>query len=249
MLWGKKTPYIKFRYRKDHELLPRPMRASKSLPDWFKSLARRPENFEPHEPQTVKRCVPVLDAASNGYYIPAWCDFAVSVAYMENEETSKRELALRITPASHLNMFEDEPIGGHPWEQVGNDCPIQSYDLGKILRKFQSPWVIETSKGWSCLFKSPPHHYSNIRIMEGVVDTDTYHRMVNFPFFWDGNKEGEFLIKAGTPLIHVIPFKREAVELQFDTWDETQMAKDQLLHGTMFHDSYRKLWWHKRKTE
>ena len=249
MFRKKEKPYIRFRHRKDHELIPRPMRASKSLPDWFKSLARRPEGAEPHEPQTVKRCVPVLDAASNGYYIPAWCDFAVSVRNIESEETKETDLAIRINPASNLNLFGEETVSGHAWKQVGNDCPIQNYELGKVLLKFLNPWVIETQQGWSCLFKSPPHHYSNIRIMEGVVDTDRYHRQVNFPFFWDGNKEGEFLIEAGTPLIHVIPFKREAVQLQFDTWDEGRMEKIGLLHSTMFHDSYRKLWWHKRKVK
>lgn len=247
MFRKKEKPYIRFRHRKDHELLPRPMRASKSLPDWFKSLARRPEGAEHFEPQTVKRCVPVLDAASNGYYIPAWCDFAISIRNVEDEKTGETELAIRVNPSTNLHLFFEETIGTHGWTQVGNDCPIQSYAIGKILLKFLNPWVVETQKGWSCLFKSPPHHYSNVRIMEGVVDTDTYHRQINFPFFWDGYKEGEFLIEAGTPLIHVIPFKREAVEMQFDTWDEDRMDKDALLHSSMFHDAYRKLWWHKRK--
>lgn len=247
MFRKKEKPYIRFRYREDHELLPRPIRASKSLPEWFKSLRRNIEGAEHFEAQTVKRCVPVLDAVSNGYYIPAWCDFMISVRIIKSEHTGEPELSIRVNPSSELNMFGEESISTHNWSQVGDDCPTQKYELGKVLLKFNSPWVIETSKGWSCLFKSPPHHYSNVRIMEGVVDTDAYHRMVNFPFFWDGNKEGEFLIEAGTPLIHVIPFKREAVELQFDTWDVKQMEKDSLLHRTKFHDNYRRLWWHKRK--
>jgi len=249
MFRKKEKPYIRFRYRKDHELIPRPMRASKSLPDWFKSLARRPKGAEPHEPQTVKRCVPVLDAASNGYYIPAWCDFAISIRNVKNEKTGETELGLRVQPATDLNLFGQEAISSHAWGQVGDDCPIQNYKIGKILFKFTNPWVIETPKGWSCLFKSPPHHYCNVRIMEGVVDTDAYHRQVNFPFFWDGHEEGEYLIEAGTPLVHVIPFKREQTELQFDTWDEEQMIKDELLHMTKFHDNYRRLWWHKRKAK
>ena len=248
MFGRKEKPYIKFRHRKDHEVLPRPIPASKGLPQWFKSLSRVPQGGEKYGVQTIKRCVPVLDAATNGFYIPAWCDFAVSVGQAENEETGQMEPALRVEPSSSLN-FDAAPITPHAWAQVGDDCPIGNYDLGKILLKFTNPWVIETPKGWSCLFKSPPHHYSNLRIMEGVVDTDTYHRMVNFPFFWDGHKEGDFLIEAGTPLVHVIPFKRESVDLQFDTWDAYQMDKDDLLHSTRHHDSYRKFWWHKRKAE
>ena len=61
------------------------------------------------------------------------------------------------------------------------------------LLKFTNPLVIETSPGWSCLFKSPPNHFSNIRIIEGIVDTDTYHRQINFPFFGMDQSRASFL--------------------------------------------------------
>jgi len=95
------------------------------------------------------------------------------------------------------------------------------------------------------MFKSPANHYSNIRIVEGIVDTDTYNRQVNFPFFWDGCESGEFEISKGDPLIQVIPFQRENLELQFDKWDHNRMSQMDAVHETYFFDRYRKLWWHK----
>jgi hypothetical protein len=246
-------PFIKFRHREDHAMLDKPAKASKNLPNWFKHLKRVIPGEHKNAPGTIKRCVPVLDAATQGYIIPSWCDWHIKVSEEEvkvtNEdgtETTTREARIGISSAGDMRL--GDMISGHGWQQVGDDCPIKHYPLGKTLMKFTNPWVVETSPGWSCLFKTPSNHYSNIRIMEGVVDTDTYRRQVNFPFFWDGCNTGEFEIKKGSPLIHVIPFKRQELELKFDTWDHEYMNMMDTIHESHFFDKYRRLWWHKRNT-
>ena len=113
---------------------------------------------------------------------------------------------------------------------------------GKVLMKFTNPWVIETPEGYSVLFKAPSNSFSDLHIVEGVVDTDTYNRQINFPFVWAGTEtEVDTIIPAGTPLIHVIPFKREKFDLQFDTWDHDRMTHMDMKHETVFKDKYRKL--------
>lgn len=247
-------PFIKFRYREDHAMLPKPTKASKNLPEWFKKLPRVIPGQHKNDPGTAKRCVPVLDAATQGYIIPSWCDWQIKVYEDEVSITDETtgEVTFHKSPAIHFaasgNLGAGNMIESHGWEQVGDDCPIQHYLVGKTLMKFNNPWVIETAPGWSCIFKSPANHYNNVRLVEGVVDTDTYRRQINLPFFWDGGQYGEFEIKKGDPLVHVIPFKREAVELQFDTWDHEYMTQMDRAHETHFFDKYRKLWWHKRPT-
>jgi len=244
MFWKEDNPKITFRYREDFEWLDKPRPAGKMLPEWFKKLPRVPEGEHKNHAGTVKRCVPVLDACTNGYIIPAWCDIHVIVKDEEQEDGTKEPAVWVSTPTS---MGMDNSIGTHSWEQVGNDCPLKNYPVGKVLLKLNNPWVIETSPGWSVMFKSPPNHYNNIRLIEGVVDTDTYKRQVNFPFFWDGCVQGEFEIKKGDPLVHVIPFKRQKVEMEFDSWDHEYMTKMDRIHDTVWFDKYKKLWWHKRK--
>ena len=246
MFKRKQKPVITFRYREDHEFLDKPQKASKLLPDWFKRLPRVPEGEHKNKAGTVKRCVPVLDAATNGFIIPAWCDFHITVGEInEDAEGNKLDAPLPsiwVEPSGNLGF--PEMISDHGWAQVGDDCPIKHYPVGQVLLKFTNPWVIETSPGWSCLFKSPPNHFSNIRIIEGIVDTDTYHRQINFPFFWDGSKQGEFSIKKGDPLVQVVPFRREECELKFDVWDHEKMSKIDRVHDTLFFDKYRRLFWH-----
>ena len=52
------------------------------MPEWFRKL--KPNDPNPKttikDPGTAKRCVPVLDAVSQGFIIPLWCDLHIKVA-------------------------------------------------------------------------------------------------------------------------------------------------------------------------
>ncbi len=75
--------------------------------------------------------------------------------------------------------------------------------------------MFKTPQGYSCLFTSPFNtEKQDIRIVTGIVDTDNHNAFVNFPFFlrdWDHNKNRQKIVKKGTPISLVFPFKR-------DTW-------------------------------
>ena len=107
--------------------------------------------------------------------------------------------------------------------------------------------MIETEDGWSCQFKNPANNWQhNIEIIEGVVDTDTYHQQINFPYVWTGSEVGEWVIPRGTPLIQVIPFKRENVRMGIGVYDIQKIAKVHALLGSTFKSRYRRFFWHKR---
>ena len=61
---------------------------------------------------------------------------------------------------------------------------------------------------------------------------------------WTGG-EGKFLITKGTPLIQVIPFKRETLGLEVAALDKRKQDKTQNSLMTQFSNGYRKLFWHK----
>jgi hypothetical protein len=235
-------PTIKFRARDDLDgIFPKPKVANKFMPDWFKKLDRVVPGAKTHDPGTAKRCVPISDAVSNGFIIPLWADMHVEI----REGDEGKGIWCQFPDTFGLGQM----ISNHAWDQVGDACPVDKFDLGKVLLKFLNPWVIETSPGYSVLFKNPPHAYSDIEILEGVVDTDTYRRQINFPFIWTGTEVGEWIIPKGTPLIHVVPFKRETFNVEYSTWDHEEMTRIDRKHQTTFFDKYRKLWWHKRKPE
>jgi len=147
-----------------------------------------------------------------------------------------------------LDLRQGENLGRHSWEQVGDYCSLKNFRFGQELLKLTNPWSIKTPKGWSCYFKNVPNNWeNNIEIIEGSVDTDSYVNCVNFPFVWTGEEVGETLIPKGTPLVHVIPYKRQDTEFSIGTWDEKEITKINLKLGTLVKDKYKSLFWHKRK--
>lgn len=158
------------------------------------------------------------------------------------------EKKIKLEFPEHLNLKLSENLSSHAWNQVGDYCSLKNFEFGKSLFKFINPWSIKTPKGWSCYFKNVPNNWENdIEIIEGSVDTDSYINQVNFPFVWKGSDLGEFLIPKGTPLIHVIPYQRQKTTFSIGEHDSKSMEKINFKLGTLMHDKYKKLFWHKRK--
>ena len=277
----KKNPKIKFHTNKEVlDVIPHPVPAAKAMPEWFKRVKPTVEGADKVDAGTIKRCIPVLDAVSQGYIIPLWADLQVKVMkqydfidadgkvvhteatdkpdeFLGKETTVTKETMVNHKETGELGIWMRFPeidlkignlIGQHGWQQVGNACDLKKFKLGKVLLKFTNPWNIETPKGWSVKFQNPANNWSNdIQLIEGVVDTDTYYNEVNFPYVWTGSEVGEFIIPRGTPLVHVIPFKRTEVKLEVGEVD--QAKKDNILKRmyTKHYDRYKTLFWHKRK--
>jgi len=276
------TPKIKFTCREELlDAIPHPVPAAKAMPEWFKAISRDIPNQDLTKSGTIKRCIPVLDAVSQGYIIPLWSDLHVSVCWAYKLYDEEGNL---IAEVKDLQEDPDEAVGKnfngqkvgrvertqkylwcklpngfdtgaggdierHGWQQVGELCDLKKYDLGRVLLKFANPWVIETPKGWSVQFKNPANNWSNeIQLLEGVVDTDTYHQQVNFPYVWTGSEIGEWIIPKGTPLVQVIPFKREKTKLEVGSYDLEKIAKTNAKLSSVFFDRYRRYYWHKGKS-
>lgn len=165
----------------------KPFPASRYIPDWYRTMQGVKGTIE-----TVKKCIPVLDALTAGYIIP----LPVDVTW---EPNSKKFLS----DAKFLVNSD------HMIEQTDNIVISSEYDSQP--HKWINNWFIKTPKGYSTLFIHPlnrddlPFHS-----FSGIVDTDRHPLIINFPFVL--RKDFTGTIPAGTPLIQAIPFKR-------DDWD------------------------------
>lgn len=215
-------------------VIPEPKAALKFAPAYFKGI--KPQSDNNPKNGTVKRCVPFLDALSQGFIIPLWADMWV---FTKDGE---------ITVEFPTNFPQPETLGQHGYQQVIGH-PLKDKPYGRLPMKFINPWLIETDEGVSCLFTSPLNHLeTRFKILDGVVDTDTYYNNVNFPFLWTGG-DGEFFIKKGTPLVQVIPFRREDTELTTKTTNLDKRSHTQAVLGTKLRNGYRDEFWHKKKTD
>lgn len=227
------------------DVIPEPTPASKQIPDWFKGMAGTytyENNESAFDPETVKRCVPFLDVLSTGYIIPLWSDIAVKSA----EDT--------FTMSWNNSIFSDghSMVDKHMSEQISTTPIVDLSPFGNQPMKFVNPWVINTEPGWSCLFVSPLNHFEDrFQLISGLVDTDTYYNNINFPFIWMKQNFKGFL-ERGTPLVQVIPIKRDEymskVEIQTMT-EENQLEKKKVLNtlATRIYGGYLKFFRQNKK--
>lgn len=213
-------------------VLPEPRTAIKFLPNYFKAI--KPQSDPNPKSSTVKRCIPFLDAMSAGFIIPLWADMWVHA----------KDGDLKVYFPE--NFPQPETLGQHGYQQVLGH-PLKDKPYGQYPMKFVNPWVIETSEGVSCLFTSPLNHMeTRFKILDGVVDTDTYYNNINFPFLWVEG-DGEFFIPKGTPLVQVIPFMRETTELSIGVINSDRKNHTRGVLGTKLKNGYRDEFWHNKK--
>lgn len=214
----------------DDIYLPKP--ASKFVPEWYKNTPeylsgeRKIDNGS--TPHTVKKCIPVFDAMISGYIIPTYVD--VQVTHKDG------------APWYEWPAFD--AISFHPTEQA----PIHPAKNDFPYPKWHNPWSIKTPKGYSCLFIPPMHNPNGMfTVLPGVVDTDSYTAPINFPFVMDDPK-WEGIIPAGTPMVQVIPFKRDDFTMKIGGQkDFDSQLKTTLKLRSLWFNSYKKQFW-KSKT-
>lgn len=91
----------------------------------------------------------------------------------------------------------------------------------------------------------PPLNRPNrvFEIVSGVVDTDSYQSEIHFPFFATGG-DGLHVLERCTPIVQVIPFRRDASDLDADIRSESATEGDvrkTILRKTLASDGwYRK---------
>lgn len=213
-----------------------PVPASKEIPEWYRNL----ESYMANDKRpttgglttaTMKRCMPVFDAMVSGYIIPTYVDVFVSQVEQPKGDT--------LVKAPFYSWPSFSPIEFHPIEQAPQHPNRNGHQIS--YPKWSNPWAIKTPPGYSTLFLPPMHRESVFTVFPGVVDTDQYLAPVNFPFVLnDVTFEG--LIPAGTPMVQVIPFKRDEWQMSIGNEKEQNEQEKVLLKlRSRFFDAYKSL--------
>lgn len=232
------VPVIEFtidpQYR---DVLLEPVAAYKHIAGWWKSIPPKlPRNGSAPRDQfgdvamTAKSCIPLLDGMGLGYSMVLASDVHV-----------------RTDEAKNMTVRSGPTFAGasyHEHAQLGKE--YATYPMPAI--KFHNPWRIQTRPGYSTLFIPPLNHTAEERFqcLGAVVDTDTYDKHINFPGLWFA-KNYDGVVKAGTPLVTAIPFKRADVSRELlirnmsaaEMHRMDQMAKIQNARAKMYTDELR----------
>lgn len=230
-----KIKFIPNKPTKYNQLL-KPEPAIKKLPDWYKAKSpfigddKKPKAFaNVTKNLTVKWCNPFGDALGSGYFILLDNDVQITIENGEQEFVWLRG--------------GNEFISTHSKDQVASDLIPEGYSAQPY--KFLNNWGIQTPAGYSVLFTHPMNRTElPFLTLSGVVDTDEYNQPVNFPFVIKSNFEG--IIKAGTPIVQVVPFRREKWTATIEEFDAEKSAAEQSTFSRTIHRPYKTGFW-KRK--
>ena len=208
-----------------------PQPASRLIPDWYKDTESYMGDKKPDGSGmmngTIKRCMPVFDALNSVYFLVTHTDLWITQVAQDPANPDKK--------SSWFEWPSFEPINFHPAEQA----PLHPGATGTPVPKWLNPWGIKTPPGYSTLFIPPVHRANVFTALPGVVDTDTYTAPVNIIFvLTDPTFEG--LVPAGTPIVQIIPFKREVWEMSIGA-NEDLMEQNKVTTQlrTKFFDSYK----------
>jgi hypothetical protein len=180
----------------------RPQPSSKHLPEWYRNQSAiiddKNDLAKGMVASTVKKCMPVFDIMTAGYMLTAPCDIFI-------DATNPEKLVYSIPMG--LRQFQGDIFATHAREQY-EEYPIDKRRSHKDLLRVYPFWSIETPSGYSCMFVNPMHaDISPLTAIPGIVDTDSFVTNGHLSFIVESNFKGT--IKQGTPLVQVIPFKRE----------------------------------------
>ena len=137
---------------------------------------------------SLKHCMPYFDAMTAGYHYVLHTDTEV---YLENG-LPKLKWSSPVEPAGDRVLKEMPVPHGHYPAHFG----------------WQMYWGFELPEGYSALITHPINRYDlPFTTVSGLVDYDIYPLPGNVSFHIKNNFEG--IIEAGTPIMSIIPVKRE----------------------------------------
>jgi hypothetical protein len=205
---------------------------------------------------SIKRCQPIIDSMTLGYTIRTHAEI-----YIESKDNESAHLNEEVCPApsvittaTYPRRITDSPNSGasfHPFGQA-MEHPYSKKQEQHLLKIF-TPWIVKTAPGYSVIFHSPLNDQNEyFDVVPGVMDSDRFFPKLNFMIaLKDKNFNG--IIPVGTPLVQVVPFKRENWEMVIE---HTKEGMERVKEGkgkidatlaSVFHLPYRKLFWSKKE--
>jgi hypothetical protein len=227
-------------FHKPGDRLTSPEPGKKHVPEWYRSLAKfdesnsditlNPVNHLGSDGAQVstKMCMPFLDATTAGYMYVLEDDLTVTL-----NKNGKPSLSW----GGDVMLVDKRPILDIV---VPDNCHPVHYG-------WRMNWYYETPPGYSVLITHPMNRYDlPFYVQSGIVESDIWGLPVFIAFFLKRNFQG--VIPKGTPIMQIIPFKRDNWELEVvDT--EQEINRHELMaenRRSMLYGYYKKSAWRKK---
>ena len=223
--WNKKNK-IEFFHNEPSILENFPIIESKELKlKWVKRARKDIENSAVDIPSTshLVRCPGIFDLFKYGYVIPLHKDIAIKSKGTNFEWHS---IMAESDKSKLVNGFS---------EHITNLTPTPPWSANFIV-KINTGWNVIAPKGVN--FLQLPIAYPDTFEFTAAIGilNPTVSTQINFPMFWHGTDK-ETIIKAGTPLGHLIPLSEkryQMVQRNMNQQDKDWMEKVNSMQGSTF---------------
>jgi hypothetical protein len=218
-----------------------PVPAVTMVPEWYKSLTLygdtndiknlNPVNHVGTDGTLVdtKKCMPMFDALTSGYYYLLEDDLHVSL----NDNGFPT-----LTWKGDVMLIDKRPTLQIP---IPGNCHQLHFG-------FRMNWFYRTPPGYSVLVTHPMNRYDlPFYTLSGMVDSDIWGLPVFFSFFLKRDFIGT--IPKGTPIMQFIPFKRDEWEIEIKT-DKKSIEEEEFKaekRRTMVTGYYKEDVWQKKE--
>jgi hypothetical protein len=222
----------KFKFFGHGSFMPDIFPSQKYLPEWYKNIKGRNINNivinKDFVLKNIKNCMPVFDSFTTGYSVAMWTDMN-----FKWDEASN----------SHDFFWQDGPAPINAREKLENEpLPIPE-GYSDIHYIWYCPYSIEVPKGYSILVTHPLNRFDLPFItMSGIVDDFMPTGFI--PVFFKKGQSGT--IEQGTPILQIIPFKRENWESEKDEEHKDKNEEFRANSLRTFFGYYRKNKWNKK---
>ena len=197
------------------EISTRKCPAKKAAAVW-ETLATKipPINFWSH----AVTCPALHGIMDNGYILPCPADFVIQLDGSGNFEWRSETL-----------FYGGRYVTAHIPEQTEGmrNLVNQQKDVLDYTIKMELPWRVQAHKDIVFIQQNIAYwDEERFSVPTGIVDPQ-YSYEINCQLFWHITEPGEYLIKAGTPLVQWIPIHRDILNSKgVDVMIETANADD-----------------------
>ena len=206
--------------------------AKEAMPAWAKAAR---DSYIKKKKQSiggmnhVYQCPGIFDLLNQGYVVPMWHDVIINTngdPDSFNWTVPTSDLA-DLTP--EVNLIEPQSNG------IGAIMPIKPWSLNTLI-KVNTPWRVVAPRGVKLLML--PIAYPDRFEFESSIGilNPGHSNEINIQLYYNVQK-GDVMIKAGTPLAHIIPLSESNFDLvcrEMNNIDKLWQAKKKYFSNATF---------------
>ena len=175
---------------------------------------------------TFRMCTPMRDALSGGYIIPLFSDVVVAQTGGGPRITWRTKGTAVFQQHGDTALKVEAPAG---------------YDAHVF--KYINTWIPKTPPGYSVLVTAP-FGYRNLpfHAVPAIVDADKSQLELIPPMWVKSGFEG--VVEKGTPMVQIIPFKRDNWEAEFKYFKEGEynIIEERTFNTTIVNHYIKNVW-------